>query len=226
MSEGPVFPYGEEEIVHLTKRDAVLGAAIAAIGPIERTVIPDLFTALANAIVGQQISTKAQATIWARLLERVGPVTPAAILALAPEALQACGLSFRKVEYIREIAAAVTGGELNLEALPFLPDEAIAQRLSQLRGIGVWTAEMLMTFSMLRPNIISRGDLAILRGLRMLYRHREITPALFAHYQRRYAPYATTASLYLWAIAGGALPELSDPAVIRKTGISAARKVE
>jgi len=91
-------------------------------------------------------------------------------------------------------------------------DEEVCRELSALDGIGVWTAEMLMTFSMQRPDIISFGDLAIHRGLRMLYHHRKITRDLFDKYKRRYSPYATVASLYLWAIAGGAIPELRDRA--------------
>ena len=102
-------------------------------------------------------------------------------------------------------------GRTDLHALAQLDDEALCHALSQFRGIGVWTAEMLMLFSLQRPDIVSYGDLAILRGMRMLYRHRAITPQLFARYRRRYSPYGSTASLYLWAIAGGALPELTDP---------------
>ena len=101
-------------------------------------------------------------------------------------------------------------GELNLEELTNLPDEEVCRRLSALPGIGVWTAEMLMTFSMQRPDIMSFGDLAILRGLRMLHHHRRITPQLFAKYKRRYSPYGSLASLYLWAIAGGAVPGMRD----------------
>jgi DNA-3-methyladenine glycosylase II len=101
-----------------------------------------------------------------------------------------------------------------------MADSEICKRLVEIKGIGVWTAEMLMTFSMQRPDILSWDDLAIHRGLRMLYRHRKITPALFAKYKRRYSPYASVASLYLWAIAGGACPSLTDPAQkkIKKKG--------
>ena len=118
----------------------------------------------------------------------------------------------RKATYIKEIANTVLSGDLDLDALYDMTDSEVCKRLSQIRGIGVWTAEMLLTFSMQRPDIMSWDDLAIHRGLRMLYRHREITPALFAKYKRRYSPHGTVASLYLWAIAGGACPELTDPA--------------
>jgi len=128
------------------------------------------------------------------------------------EELQACGISMRKASYIAGITQQVADGSLNLEALHALPDDEVCRQLSALRGIGVWTAEMLMTFSMQRPDVMSYGDLAILRGLRMLHRHRAITPKLFAKYKRRYSPYGSVASLYLWAIASGEYEGYTDPA--------------
>ena len=117
---------------------------------------------------------------------------------------------------------SAASGSLDLTRLSAMPDNEICTCLSRHKGVGVWTAEMLMTFSMQRPDILSWDDLAIQRGLRMLYRHRKITPALFAKYKRRYSPYASVASLYLWAIAGGACPDLTDPepkaAARRKAG--------
>ena len=93
-----------------------------------------------------------------------------------------------------------------------MTDAEVAARLSPIKGIGVWTAEMLMTFCLQRPDIVSYGDLAIRRGMRMLYHHRKIDRKLFDRYARRYSPYGTVASLYLWAIAGGAIPEMLDRA--------------
>ena len=204
------FKYGEKEVAHLKSRDAALGAAIDEIGHIRREVMPDMFMALVNAIVGQQISTKAQATIWARMQQRFAPLSPEAIAEASVEELQSSGISFRKASYIREAAASVLDGSLDLAGLQALPDDEVCRELSRIKGIGVWTSEMLMTFSMQRPNVMSIDDLAILRGLRMLHRHRKITPQLFEKYKRRYSPYATVASLYLWAIAGGACPALED----------------
>ena len=216
LPPAPCFCYGGTETEWLSSRDAALAAAIRQIGHIERPVVPDLFAALVNAIVGQQISTKAQQTIWRRMQTRFAPLNAETLCALPAEALQGCGISMRKAVYIRELAEQVRAGELDLRAISALPDEEVCARLAQIRGVGVWTAEMMLIFSMQRPNVLSWGDLAIHRGLRMLYRHREITPALFAKYRRRYAPYATVASLYLWAIAGGACPGLVDCAPKRK----------
>lgn len=210
--EGRYFVYGAAEVDHLRNACPAMARAIDAIGPIRRAVEPDLFSALVNAIVGQQISTRAQTTIWNRMVEKYVPMAPATLAAAGEADLQSVGISFRKAGYIRDLARKVEAGQFDLAALAALPDGEVCERLCALKGIGVWTAEMLMTFSMQRPDVMSYGDLAILRGLRMLHRHRAITPRLFAKYRRRYSPYGSVASLYLWAIAGGALPGLTDPA--------------
>lgn len=216
MSRPRYFLYGTTEIEHLKAKDKKLGEAIEKIGPIEREVYPELFPALVKSIVGQQISTKAQATIWGRMEERFEPFTPEILGRVAPEELQSCGISMRKATYIHAMTQAIVEGEVDLEALHTMSDEEVCVELTKLKGIGIWTAEMLLTFSLGRPDIVSFGDLAILRGMRMLYRHRRITPELFMKYKRRYSPYGTVASLYLWAIAGGAIPELTDPAPKKK----------
>ena len=146
----------------------------------------------------------------------LGEVTPQALLAQPQTALQALGLSARKVDYMRGIARQVVDGELDLPGMAALEDAEVCRRLAALRGIGVWTAEMLLLFSLQRPDILSYDDLAIRRGLRMLYRHKEMPRERFERYRRRFSPYGSLASLYLWAIAGGALPELDDPAERKK----------
>ncbi|MDR0789444.1 MAG: DNA-3-methyladenine glycosylase 2 family protein [Bacteroidales bacterium] len=218
-----IFEYGETEIAHLKRVDATLGKAIEEIGHIKRPVIPDLFASLVSSIVSQQISSKAAATIWNRMLNKLGKVTPQTINAADVEQIQQCGMSMRKAGYIKEIAEKVLCGDLNIELLHQLPDDEVCKQLSSLSGIGIWTAEMLMTFSMQRPNVISWGDMAIHRGLRMLYRHRKIDKTLFQKYKRRYSPYATVASLYLWAIAGGACG-LKDCAPLTEAQKAKARK--
>lgn len=211
-----VFQYGDEEVAYLAARDPKLAEVMAVVGHIEREVTPDLFAALVNSIVGQQISTKAQITIWNRMLEMLGEVTPEAVAACSDDELQRVGISFRKASYIKGAAGRVLSGELNLEALHDASDDEVRRALSALPGVGVWTAEMLMIFSMQRPNILSWGDFAIQRGLRMVYHHRRITPELFAKYRRRYAPYGSVASLYLWAVSGGAVPGMKDWAPKKK----------
>lgn len=197
------FEYSEKETEYLKFKDSVLGEAIDNIGHIYRPIIPDMFKALVNSIVGQQISTKAQKTIWERLCDDFAPINPENIVAISADKLQTCGISMRKVNYIKDIAEAVVNNELDLNAFVSMTDDEVCSILTKLKGVGVWTAEMLMIFSMQRMNILSWNDLAIQRGLRMLYRHRKITPELFVKYKRRYSPYSTVASLYLWEIASG-----------------------
>lgn len=214
--ETEYFIYGQAEIDELKSNDKKLAEVIDKIGMIKRGVNPDLFSALINAIVGQQISTKAQKTIWKRMQTALIEVNPESILSLSDTELQSLGLSFRKVEYIKNIAEKVHARALDLSKLQFLTDDEVCSELSKLKGIGIWTAEMIMLFSMQRKNILSFGDLAIVRGMRMLYHHREITPEKFAKYKRRYSPNGSVASLYLWAIAGGAIPEMKDYAPQKK----------
>lgn len=171
---------------------------------------PNLFSALVNSIVGQQISTKAWATIWERMKTGFGEISPQSVVACSEDELQSYGITFKKAEYIRGAAEKVLNGSLNIDALQTKSDHEVCRELSQLDDIGVWTAEMLMLFSMQRLDILSYGDLAILRGMRMLYHHRKISRQLFEKYRRRYSPYGSIASLYLWAIAGGAIAGMKD----------------
>lgn len=200
-----IFKYGKAEITHLKERDKILGAAIDVIGPIRREVNPDLFSALVNSIVGQQISSKAQVTIWNRMKIALGEITPRTVLASTEAELQSHGITFKKASYIRGAAERAADGRLDIYALCSKSDAEVCDELVKIDGVGIWTAEMLMLFSMQRQDILSFGDLAIQRGMRMLYRHRKITRPLFEKYRRRYSPYGSVASLYLWAIAGGAI---------------------
>ena len=214
-----IFKYGATETSWLKKQDKALGAAIDAIGPIRRTVNPDLFSALVNSIVGQQISSKAHATVWQRMENGLGAVTPQTVLACTEAELQSYGISFRKVSYIRGAAERVMDGRLDIDGLRSKSDDEVCKQLVELDGVGTWTAEMLMLFSMRRGDIVSYGDFAIQRGMRMLYHHRTISRQLFEKYRRRYSPYGSVASLYLWAIAGGAIDGMKDYAIKEKKNV-------
>ncbi len=199
--EQPIYQYGKTETDALSAADPVLGAAIERIGPIERAVMPDLFEALINAIAGQQISSKALATVWARLCDAVGSVTPNNLLAIGEERLRACGLSGRKVQYMRSVAQAVASGALDIHSLVDKNDEEVIRTLTALPGVGQWTAEMLLIFSLQRPNVLAYDDLGIRRGMCRLYGMDTLKKAQFDVYYARYTPYATVAGLYLWAVA-------------------------
>ncbi|SHK79773.1 DNA-3-methyladenine glycosylase II [Anaerocolumna jejuensis DSM 15929] len=212
------FEYGNEEIEFLKSRDKVLGAAIDQIGLIYREVDRDLFSSVVHHIIGQQISTSAQATIWQRLTNSLEDINADTICTLELNELQKFGMTYKKAGYIKDFAEKVRNKEFDIEMLNRLPDQEVVKELSALKGIGVWTAEMLMTFSMQRPDIVSFGDLAIHRGMRMLYHHKTIDREKFEKYKRRYSPYGTVASLYLWAIAGGAITGMRDYAPRKKKG--------
>ena len=204
------FEYGEKELSYLRQKDKRLCEVIDRIGPIERTVDTDLFSSVVHHIIGQQISTKAQATIWQRMQDVLGVVNAETILAAGVPKLQSLGMTFRKAEFITDFAEKVHNGAFNLDAVEHMSDEDAIGALSSLKGIGVWTAEMILLFCMQRPDIFSYDDLAIQRGLRMVYHHRSIDRQRFEKYRRRFHPYCSVASLYLWAVAGGAIPEMGD----------------
>lgn len=204
------FQYGDKETDYLKKKDKVFGEVIDKIGHIEREVDSDLFSSVIHHIIGQQISTKAQATIWRRMKEQFGEVTAESIVAADIPELQSFGMTFRKAEYIKDFAEKVQSGAFDLEGISRLPDKEAIKMLAALKGIGVWTAEMILLFCLQRPDIFSFDDLAIQRGLRMVYHHRKIDRKLFEKYRRRFSPYCSVASLYLWAVAGGTVPGMRD----------------
>lgn len=195
------FEYGDEAIEYLKARDAKLAKAIDAVGHVYREMGEEsLFAGVVHCIVGQQISSAAHATVWARLKRNLGEVTPATVNAASIDELQGCGMTFKKAGYIKDFAAKVESGEFDIDAVEHMSDTEAIAALSSLSGIGIWTAEMLLLFTLGRPDILSFGDLAIHRGMRMVYHHRKVTREMFERYRRRYSPYGSVASLYLWAI--------------------------
>jgi len=213
-----IFQYGNEEIQYLKKKDKRLGEAIDIIGHIERPVYADLFSAVIYTIVGQQISAAALETVWCRLCAMLGEVNAENIHESGEALLQSAGITFKKAGYMKNFASQVISGEFNLAGLPLKSDGEVVKELSALSGLGAWSAEMIMLFAMERPDILSYGDLAIHRGMRMLYHHKNIDKNLFEKYRKRYSPYASVASLYLWVISAGAIPEMKDFAPPKKKG--------
>ena len=210
------FAYGGREMDYLKSRDRKLGEAIDRIGFITWQTEPDLFKAVVYSIVAQQISGKAAETVYNRLSALVGELTPKSLTSMDAERIQKCGMSMKKATNILDFARKVHTGEFDIAALSSLSDDEVVARLSSLRGIGVWTAEMLLLFTLQHPDVLSRLDFGILRGMRMVYRHRKITKEMFERCRRRLSPCGSVASLYFWKVAGGAILGLTDPAVSRK----------
>ena len=210
------FPYGETEIAYLRARDLKLGAAMDRIGPIHREVDPDLFSSVIHHIIGQQVSMAAQRTVWQRLQAAAGTLVPETVAAMPAEALQALGMTRRRALYILEFARKVASGDFDLDALAEMEDREVLARLTSPAGCGALDSGDAAD---LRPPAARCGQLGRLGhppGMRMLYRKRSIDQRTFQRLRKRYSPYGTTASLYLWAIACGALPELTDPGAGRK----------
>lgn len=161
----------------------------------------DAYGALLRAIVGQQLSTKAARTIYGRVLELFGGRTPSPeqLLDAEQDALRACGLSGRKVEYVRDLAAHVLSGELELERLGELSDEEVVAEIVAVRGLGVWTAEMFLMFHLERPDVLSGGDLGIRKAIQVEYGLKEMpSPTRVLEIGEPWRPQRSLASLYLW----------------------------
>ncbi|MEG0660062.1 MAG: DNA-3-methyladenine glycosylase 2 family protein [Anaerorhabdus sp.] len=199
------FDYSEKEMNYLISKDKKLGQVIEQLGFIQRAVHPDLFSSAIHHIVGQQISTKALTTIWQRMNDTLLVINVDTILTLSIDQLQAFGITFRKAHYIHNFAQMTKNKELDLNVLTTLSDDEVIEELIQVEGIGVWTAEMILLFSCMRKNIFSYHDLAIHRGLQLVYHHKKINKKMFEKYRKRFSPYCSVASIYLWAVAGGAL---------------------
>lgn len=161
----------------------------------------DAYGALLRTIVGQQLSTKAARTIYLRVLELFGGKTPSPeqLLEASESDLRAAGLSGRKVTYIRDLAAHVIAGELELDLLRELPDEEVIERIVGVRGLGLWSAEMFLIFHLERPDVLSGGDLGIRRAIEIEYGLPELPqPEQVLEIGAAWSPHRSLASLYLW----------------------------
>ena len=205
----------------MSKKGAKARAALAAADPAMATLIerigeidlktrlrrrseekpPDAYGALLRAIVGQQLSTKAARTIYRRVCDLFGGSTPSPeqLLEASEEDLRGCGLSGRKVEYVRDLALHVLDGELELDRLGDLSDEQATEEIVAVRGLGQWTAEMFLLFHLERPDVLSGGDLGIRKAIQIEYGLEEMpTPQRVLEIGEPWRPYRSLASLYLW----------------------------
>ena len=193
------FEYGEKELSYLRKKDKKLAAAIDRLGMLRRAINTDVFCSLTESIIGQQISNKAAATVCKKLSD-LSNMRPDKLHALSQEEIQACGMTMRKAGYIKGLAKHYVDKTIDFEGLKNKTDDEIIKTLTKLDGIGVWTVEMLLIFSLCRPDVVSFGDLAIRRGMMNLYGHKEIKKEMFLRYAKRYSPFGSVASLYLWEL--------------------------
>jgi DNA-3-methyladenine glycosylase II len=188
----------------LMRRDPVLGAAIRTIGPcgLADRQRKDHLTALVGAVVSQQLSTKAAATIFGRFVALFpeNAITDAAAIALLDDAaLRGVGLSRQKVGYLRDLCAHIGDGRLQLAELETLPDEEVIERLTRVKGFGRWTADMFLMFRLHRPDVLPIGDLGIVNAVQRLYRLRKRPDSKrLVKIGEAWRPYRSVASWYLW----------------------------
>ena len=185
---------------HLKKCDPVLRAIIERVGPCRMEYGPAEFHSLAEAIVYQQLNGKAAVTIFNRFAALAGePLTPEGILKLTDEQLRSVGLSKQKSAYLKDLAAKTAAGQLDFSRLPELSDEDVIQHLTQVKGIGVWTAHMFLMFSLRRPNVLPTGDYGVQMAVKKHYKKRKLPkPKDMEKIARAWEPYRSVACWYMW----------------------------
>jgi 3-methyladenine DNA glycosylase/8-oxoguanine DNA glycosylase len=189
-----------EAINHLKKSDPVLRAIIERVGPFRMEYGDPQFHSLAEAIVYQQLNGKAAVTIFKRFAALAGePLTPEGILKLTNEQMRAVGLSKQKSAYLRDLAERTHRGELNFARLLELSDEQVIEHLTQVKGIGVWTAHMFLIFALRRPDVLPTGDFGVRMAIKKHYKKRNLPkPAQMEKIAKAWEPYRSVACWYLW----------------------------
>lgn len=193
------YDLNDERVQYLIRTDVALGTLIQYIGTSELVIEKDGFRCLVKYIVGQQISDKARETIWQRICKTFDNVTPNTILLSSDSMLREIGLSGRKVEYIKILATEIVEGRIDFDKFLSLTNEEIIAKLIALKGIGRWTAEMYLIFSLGRENVLSKGDGTIKRTIQWMYALEDPPSAKeVAEYFSNWTEYATIVSSYLW----------------------------
>lgn len=186
---------------HLRSSDPVMKQVIGAVGPVTLKLDRDRFKMLVRSIISQQISGKAAASIRGRLEQLFAPnkITPERLADLTLDQLRSVGVSPQKAAYLHDLAAKIASGEVRLSRVARLADDEVIAELTQVKGIGVWTAQMFLMFSLGRPDVFPHDDLGIRSALRRLYRLAELPDkATSQRLAEPWRPYATIASWYCW----------------------------
>lgn len=191
--------YWDEACADLMKRDRILRKMIPTYGPAHLVSRGDPFITLARSIVGQQISVKAAQAVWDRLAAACPRLTPAQLLKAGTEKLAACGLSRRKAEYIIDLAEHFKAGRVHVNSWTEMDDEAVIAELTQIRGIGRWTAEMFLMFNLMRPNVLPLDDIGLINAISANYFSGEpVTRSEAREVAANWEPWRTVATWYMW----------------------------
>ncbi|MGA7630970.1 MAG: DNA-3-methyladenine glycosylase [Terriglobales bacterium] len=185
---------------HLKKSDPVLAAIIERVGPCRMQFGDPTFHALAESILYQQLNGKAAATIFDRFTSLAGdPLTPQGILKLTDAQMRGVGLSRQKTAYLRDLAEKTAGGLLEFERMSEMPEEEVIAHLTQVKGVGVWTAHMFLMFTLRRPDILPVGDYGVQAAIKKHYKKRKWPkPDVMTEIAKAWAPYRSVACWYLW----------------------------
>jgi DNA-3-methyladenine glycosylase II len=185
---------------HLKESDPILCAIIERIGPCRMEFGPPEFHSLAEAIVYQQLNGKAAVTIFNRFAALAGdPLTPEGILQLTDAQMRSVGLSKQKSSYLRDMAERAARGNLDFTRLPEMSDDEVIKHLTQVKGVGVWTAHMFLIFTLRRPNVLPTGDYGVQAAIKKHYRKRKLPkPEQMVKIARPWEPYRSIACWYLW----------------------------
>jgi len=183
----------------LAARDAVLKTLILRFDGLALGSRGDAFSTLARSIVGQQISVRAAQSVWDRLSDRLEAVTPGSLIRFRKPALQACGLSGQKADYLKDLARKFLDGTADVGRWRGLDDETLITELTQLKGIGRWTAEMFLIFYLTRPDVLPLADIGLQRAICLHYnRGRALTLPRMRGIGAKWAPWRSVATWYLW----------------------------
>ncbi|HXY16184.1 MAG TPA: DNA-3-methyladenine glycosylase [Terriglobales bacterium] len=187
-------------INHLKKSDPVLRAIIERIGPYRMEYGPPEFHSLAEAILYQQLNGKAALTIFKRFTALAGePLTPQGILKLTAEQMRSAGLSKQKSSYLHDMAERAATGQLDFSKLREMSDEEVIKHLTQVKGVGVWTAQMFLMFTLKRPNVLPTGDFGVQMAIKKHYKKRKVPkPVQMEKLAKLWEPYRSIACWYLW----------------------------
>jgi DNA-3-methyladenine glycosylase II len=190
----------KKAINHLRESDPILASIIERVGPCQIAYREPTFEALARSIVFQQLSTKAARTIYGRLEEAAGGrITPEAVQNLSLGEMRRAGLSKQKIGYIRDLAEHALSGKVDFDRLPGMSDEEVIVALTDIKGVGVWTAHMFLIFALRRPNVLAVGDLGVRTAIQRHYKKRALPkPAHIEKLAANWHPYCSFACWYLW----------------------------
>lgn len=191
--------YWDKACADLVKRDRILKKLIPKFGPVHLVNRDDPFTTLARSVVGQQISVASAQAIWKRVEGACPTLAPQQFIRVGPAKLQSCGLSKRKSEYILDVAQHFVSGALHVDSWTSMEDEAVIAELTQIRGIGRWTAEMFLIFNLSRPDVLPLDDLGLIQAISVNYFSGEpVTRSEAREVAANWEPWRTVATWYMW----------------------------